>query len=72
MNAITFTAAQVQVFNLVSHIKTETGLETLRQQLAAFYAKRIDDEMDSLWESGQYDAAKMQELRGSHFRTSYK
>lgn len=42
----------------------------LRQQLAAFYAKRIDDEMDSLWESGQYDAAKMQELRGSHFRTS--
>ena len=65
METITFTPAQVQVFNLVSHIKTAVGLEKLRQQLAAFYAKQIDEEMDALWESG------LQELRGSHFRTPY-
>lgn len=52
MEAITFTPAQVQVFNMVSHIKTSMGLEKLREQLAAFYAKQIDDEMDALWESG--------------------
>ena len=69
MEAITFTPAQVQVFNLVSHIKTATGLEKLRQQLAAFYAKQIDEEMDALWESGQFDEKRLQELRGSHFRT---
>ena len=45
METITFTPAQVQVFNLVSHIKTAAGLEKLRQQLAAFYAKQIDEEM---------------------------
>ena len=72
MEAITFTPAQVQVFNLVSHIKTEGGLEKLRQQLAAFYAKQIDEEMDALWESGQFDEKRLQELRGSHFRTPYK
>ena len=72
MEAITFTPAQVQVFNLVSHIKTATGLEKLRQQLAAFYAKQIDEEMDALWESGQFDEKRLQELRGSHFRTPYK
>ena len=71
MEAITFTPAQVQVFNLVSHIKTATGLEQLRKQLAAFYAKQIDDEMDALWESGQFDEKRMKELRGSHFRTPY-
>jgi len=71
MEAITFTPAQVQVFNLVSHIKTAAGLEKLRKQLAAFYAKQIDDEMDALWESGQFDEKRMQELRGSHFRTPY-
>jgi len=71
MEAITFTPAQIQVFNLVSHIKTAAGLEQLRKQLAAFYAKQIDEEMDALWENGQFDDKRMQELRGSHFRTLY-
>ena len=71
MEAITFSPAQVHVFNLVSHIKSDIGLEQLRDQLAAFYAKQVDDEMDQLWESGQWNEKKMQELRGSHFRTPY-
>jgi len=71
MEAITFTPAQVQVFNLVSHIKTTVGLEKLRQQLAAFYAKQIDEEMDALWESGEFGEKRLNELRGSHFRTPY-
>ena len=54
MEAITFTPAQMQVFKLVSHIKTAVGLEKLRKQLAAFYAKQIDEEMDALWESGEF------------------
>ena len=71
MEAITFSPAQVHVFNLVSHIKSAVGLEQLRKQLASFYAKQVDDEMDQLWESGQFDEKKLQELRGSHFRTPY-
>lgn len=71
METITFTPAQIQVFNLVSRIKTATGLEKLRKQLAAFYAQQIDEEMDTLWENGQFDEKRMQELRGSHFRTPY-
>ena len=71
MEAITFTPAQLQIFNLMSHIKTTGGLEKLRQQLAEFYAKQIDEEMDQLWESGQFDEKRMKELRGSHFRTPY-
>lgn len=71
METITFTPAQIQVFNLFSRIKTATGLEKLRKQLAAFYAQQIDEEMDALWENGQFDEKRMQELRGSHFRTPY-
>ena len=71
MEAITFSPAQVHVFNLVSHIKSALGLEKLREQLAAFYAKQVDEEMDALWESGQFDEKKMKELRGSHFRKPY-
>ncbi len=71
MEAITFSPAQVHVLNLVSHIKTAIGLEQLREQLAAFYAQKVDDEMDVLWESGQWSEKRLQELRGSHFRTPY-
>ena len=71
MEAITFSPAQVHVFNLVSHIKSAVGLEQLREQLAAFYAKQVDEEMDALWESGQFDEKRLKELRGSHFRTPY-
>ncbi len=71
MEAITFSPAQIHVFNLVSHIKSADGLKLLREQLAAFYAKQVDDEMDRLWENGQFDEKRMKELRGSHFRTPY-
>lgn len=71
METITFSPAQVHVFNLVSHIKSAIALEQLREQLALFYAKQVDDEMDQLWESGQFDEKRMKELRGSHFRTHY-
>ncbi len=59
MEAITFSPAQVHVFNLVSHIKTAIGLEQLREQLAAFYAQKVDDEMDALWESGQWSEKRL-------------
>ncbi len=72
MEAITFSPVQVHIFNMVSHIKTAAGLEQLRKQLALFYAKQIDEEMDALWESGDLSEKKLQELRGSLFRTPYR
>lgn len=69
MESITFSPAQIHVFNMVSHITSDKALEDLREQLAAFYAKQIDSEMDVLWESGAWNNQKLQSLRGSHFRT---
>ena len=71
METITFSPAQMHLVTLMSHIKSAIGLEQLRKQLAAFYAKQVDEEMDQLWESGQFDDKKLQKLRGSHFRTPY-
>ena len=42
------------------------------QEKSAFYAKQVDEEMDKLWESGQFDQKKLDELRGQHLRTPYK
>ena len=71
MESITFSPAQIHVLNMVSHITSEKALEELQEQLAAFYAKQVDSEMDSLWESGVWNQQKLESLRGSHFRTPY-
>ena len=71
MESITFSPAQIHILNMVSHITSEKALEELQEQLAAFYAKQVDSEMDSLWESGVWNQQKLESLRGSHFRTPY-
>lgn len=71
MQAVQFNQTQLHILNMASHIKTEQSLNLLKQQLAAFYAKLIDDQMDELWESGEWDEQKLANLRGAHFRTSY-
>ena len=67
-----FNPTQLHVLNMMSHVKTQEGMERLKNQLAAFYAQMIDDEMDSLWESGAWDEAKLAELKSAHLRTPYK
>ena len=42
------------------------------QEKSAFYDKEVDEEMAKLWESGQFDQKKLDELRGQHLRTPYK
>ena len=71
MEAITFSPAQIHVFNMVSHITSASALEQLREQLAAFYAKQVDAEMDGLWENGVWNEQRLQSLRDTHFRTPY-
>ena len=71
MEAITFSPAQIHVLNMVSHITSAEALAQLQEQLAAFYAKQVDAEMDKLWESGEWNEDRLRALRGSHFRTPY-
>lgn len=71
MQAVSFNPTQLHVLNMASHIKTEESLALLKQQLAAFYARIIDEQMDELWESGQWNEQKLSDLRNAHFRTPY-
>lgn len=72
MEAITFSPAQMHLVTLMSHIKSSLALEQLKEQLADFYARQIDEEMEQLWESGEWNEQKFQRLQEAHFRTPYK
>ncbi|MBO5580047.1 MAG: hypothetical protein J5952_06465 [Prevotella sp.] len=72
MEAVTFSPAQMHLITLMSHIKSSVALDQLKDQLADFYARQIDEDMEKLWESGEWNEQKLQSLQNAHFRTSYK
>ena len=72
MEAETFSPAQMHLVTLMSHIKSTLALDQLKDQLADFYARQVDEEMEQLWESGAWNEQKLESLRDAHFRTPYK
>lgn len=72
MEAVTFSPAQMHLVTLMSHIKSALALEQLKDQLAEFYSRQVDEEMEQLWESGEWNEQKLESLRDAHFRTPYK
>ena len=72
MEAIMFSPAQKHLVTLMSHIKSTAALDQLKDQLAEFYARQIDEDMEKLWESGEWNEQKLENLKNAHFRTPYK
>ena len=50
--------AQMDILRLLGHIKTEEEAAELRQVISNFYAKKAEDAMDRLWETGLWDEEK--------------
>ena len=65
-------AAQLDFLQLLGHIKTEEELDELRQVVSDFYARKAEEGMNRLWESGQWNKEKDEEILKTHLRTPYK
>ena len=72
MERTVFNEAQLHMLEMASHIKTTRGLEELKDQLAAYYARRIDEDMEQLWQYGAWNEQKLEELKEAHYRTPYE
>ena len=46
--------------------------EAGKQAVPEFYARRADEEMEKLWQSGQWNEQTLKELGNAHYRTPYK
>lgn len=65
-------AAQLDFLQLLGHIKTEEELDELRQVVSDFYARKAEEAMNRLWETGQWSKEKDEEILKMHLRTPYK
>ena len=60
-------AAQMDFLQLLAHIKTE-----LSQVVSDYYARKAEEGMNHLWETGQWSKEKDEEVMKTHLRTPYK
>ena len=68
----TLNAAQMDFLQLLGHIKTIEELEELSQVVSDFYARKTEEGMNRLWETGQWSKEKDEEMMRTHLRTPYK
>ena len=64
--------AQVNILDIMSFVKTPKAIDELRDALAEYFAKRVDEEVEKLWNSGVLTEEKVEDLHQLHERTTYK
>ena len=63
METATLNEAQMSILRLLGSMKSVEEVNELRQVICDYYARRVDDEMDRLWEEGILNQEKLDELR---------
>ena len=61
----------MSILRLLGSLKTIEEVNELRQVICDYYARRVDEEVDKLWESGQWNDEKNEAVLNEHLRTLY-
>ena len=72
MAATVLNEAQMSILRLLGSMNTVEEVDELRQVICDYYARRVDEEVDKLWENGTLNEAKVESFRSLHERTTYK
>lgn len=56
----TLNAAQLSMLRLIGNLKTVEEANELNKVICEFYARRVDEEMDKLWEEGKWSNEKIE------------
>ena len=67
-----FNKAQLEMLDIMANIRSDEELDALKHAVSEFYARRADEEMEKLWQSGKWTEQTLKELGNAHYRTPYK
>lgn len=67
-----FNPAQMKILQMMSYIKTDEEWEEIQKVLSDYFAKKVDQEMDKLWEQGIINEKTIEQWGKEHMRTPYK
>lgn len=64
--------AQLSILRLLGRLKSIEQVNELRQIISNYYAQKATEEMDHLWEAGEWDENENEKILNEHLRTPYK
>jgi hypothetical protein len=68
----TLNPTQLHLLKMFSFAKDSETMEEIRVALMEVFAKRVEDSMDALWKSGEWNNEKNENVLKEHLRTPYK
>ena len=72
MKATVFNPIQQHLLMMFAYDSNEEHLKEVKDVLAKHFAKKVDDEMDALWNEGKINSVVIEEWGEEQMRTSYK
>ena len=72
MERTVFNKAQLEMLDMMAGVRSDEELDALKHAVSEFYAKRADEELERLWQSGQWNEQTLKDFANSHYRTPYK
>ena len=63
-----FNKAQIELLDTKVSIESDEELMALKHAISEFFARRADEEMDRLWQSGEWNKQTLEDLRSAHYR----
>ncbi len=63
---------QLHLLKMFSYARTESALSDIKDALTRYFADKVDEEMDKLWDEGKWDNEKNEEILKEHLRTPYR
>lgn len=69
MGRTIFNKAQLEMLDVMDRIESEEELNALKRAISEFFARRADEEMEKLWNSGEWNEQVLGKLKNAHYRT---
>ena len=69
---ITLHQAKMNLLRVVDCIQTVDEVQAIRNILANYYAQKVAEEMDRLWDNGTINEQTIEQWGNEHMRTPYR
>jgi hypothetical protein len=72
METTALNSTQIMILESFASAKSQEEMNELMDLLRDYYAKKLDKELERLWDEGILNQERLDELKDQHLRTPYR